>query len=208
MRHPIHRSNSQRTCSSFERPQYCAESRPPGGARPFFCAGRHRDAQSLTQREFHDRLGSRAFRSALPTHPPTALRRDPARRSSSWQRRHTIPRHRPGHSADGAAQLLWHGSTEPFNTALADADALIRYTSVQSANPADPRRLVGLVAPLLSDPAAARCGLAPLQRQMLTPDQQAALDSAPAQYVQSMTYSRAPLLPPASAVTCKWVALP
>jgi predicted CXXCH cytochrome family protein len=85
-------------------------------------------------------------------------------------------------------------STRAFNRALADDDPLVRYTAVQAVNTADPRELVGLVAPLLADPTKAVRGqaavrLAPVPRDLLEPYQRAALDSALNEYRTAMSYT-------------------
>jgi len=81
-----------------------------------------------------------------------------------------------------------------FRNALADDDALVRYTAVQAVNTTDPRELVDVVAPLLADPAKAVRGqaavrLVPVPRELLKPYQQAALDSALNEYRTAMGHS-------------------
>jgi tetratricopeptide (TPR) repeat protein len=85
-------------------------------------------------------------------------------------------------------------STRAFNTALADADALVRYTAVQNVNVSDPRELAELVAPLLFDPARAVRGQAATRLAVLPPDtlkpyQREALQAALSEYRKAMDYS-------------------
>ncbi len=85
-------------------------------------------------------------------------------------------------------------STEAFNQALQDDDALIRYTALSSATAATPQRYVELVSPLLFDPvkavrieAAARLADAP--PSMLQVYQQEQLAAALEEYEWTMAYS-------------------
>ncbi len=85
-------------------------------------------------------------------------------------------------------------ATEAFNQALADEDALIRYTALASLTVASGERYVELVSPLLFDPvkgvrieAASR--LAGVPAGMLEPYQQEALAAGLEQYEQTMAYS-------------------
>ena len=86
------------------------------------------------------------------------------------------------------------GSTGAFNRALADEDALIRYTALSSLSAETSQRYVDLVSPLLFDPvravrveAAAR--LAGIPSDMLRPYQGEALASGIAEYERTMAYS-------------------
>jgi predicted CXXCH cytochrome family protein len=86
------------------------------------------------------------------------------------------------------------GSTEAFNRALADEDALIRYTALSSLSAETSERYVELVSPLLFDPvravrieAAAR--LAGVPNDMLRPYQGEALANGLAEYQRTMAYS-------------------
>ncbi len=85
-------------------------------------------------------------------------------------------------------------STAAFNRALADDEALVRYTAVNNVNPAGAEELVELVAPLLFDPvravrmqAAAR--LAGTPDQMLATYQREALQEVLREYEETMKYS-------------------
>jgi tetratricopeptide (TPR) repeat protein len=85
-------------------------------------------------------------------------------------------------------------STRAFKRALADEEALVRYTAVSNVGTTDARELVALVAPLLFDPtkavrvqAASR--LAGTPDDMLKAYQREALRKALAEYVEAMEYS-------------------
>jgi HEAT repeat protein len=85
-------------------------------------------------------------------------------------------------------------STGAFARALADEDALVRYTAVNNASAATGREFVDLLAPLLFDPvrsiriiAASRLADAPAE--MLKPYQQEALATGLAEYEEAMAYS-------------------
>jgi tetratricopeptide (TPR) repeat protein len=85
-------------------------------------------------------------------------------------------------------------TTEAFNQALADEDALIRYTALSSLSAGSGERYVELVSPLLFDPvkavrveAAAR--LAGVPDRMLEPYQRDALTAGLDEYVRTMAYS-------------------
>jgi tetratricopeptide (TPR) repeat protein len=85
-------------------------------------------------------------------------------------------------------------STAAFNRALADVEALVRYTAVNSVNTQDPAKLVRLVTPLLFDQvravrlqAASR--LAGLPAELFKPYQLAVLQETLAEYEQVMEYS-------------------
>ncbi|MEN8006114.1 MAG: tetratricopeptide repeat protein [Candidatus Krumholzibacteriota bacterium] len=85
-------------------------------------------------------------------------------------------------------------STAAFARALADEDALVRYTAVNNASAATGQEFVDLLAPLLFDPvgsvrimAASRLADAP--DEMLKPYQQEALAKSLAEYEEAMAYS-------------------
>jgi len=85
-------------------------------------------------------------------------------------------------------------TTEAFNLALMDEDALIRYTALQNLTAPTPERTVELVSPLLFDPvkavrieAASRLAGGP--NTLLQPYQREALDATLQEYVETMTYS-------------------
>jgi tetratricopeptide (TPR) repeat protein len=85
-------------------------------------------------------------------------------------------------------------STEAFNLALMDEDALIRYTALSNASAPSPERLVELISPLLFDPvlavrmeAANRLADAPAEA--LQPYQQGALADGLSEYRSVMEYS-------------------
>jgi tetratricopeptide (TPR) repeat protein len=85
-------------------------------------------------------------------------------------------------------------STEAFNLALADEEALIRHTALSSLNEAAAETYVELVSPLLFDPvkavrAEAATRLAGTPPEMLEPYQQEALAEALAEYREAMEYS-------------------
>ncbi|MFQ5790356.1 MAG: tetratricopeptide repeat protein, partial [Acidobacteriota bacterium] len=87
-------------------------------------------------------------------------------------------------------------STEAFTRALADEEALIRYTAVDHVGDlslsAD--RLIDLAAPLLSDPVRAvrmqaAIRLAGISEELLRPQQRERLDKSLHEYVEAMEYS-------------------
>ncbi len=85
-------------------------------------------------------------------------------------------------------------SSDAFNLALMDEDALIRYTALSNASASSPERLVELLSPLLFDPvravrmeAANRLADAPAGT--LQPYQREALANGTAEYRESMEYS-------------------
>jgi tetratricopeptide (TPR) repeat protein len=85
-------------------------------------------------------------------------------------------------------------TTEAFNVALTDEDALIRYTALQNLMAPSAERMVELVSPLLFDPvqavrieAASRLAGGPTQ--LLRPYQREALDETIREYEATMTYS-------------------
>ena len=85
-------------------------------------------------------------------------------------------------------------STAAFSLALADKEALVRYTAVDSVIAQSEDQLVELVAPLLLDPlkavrmqAAVRLADAP--KELLKPYQREALAQALAEYKKAMAYS-------------------
>lgn len=85
-------------------------------------------------------------------------------------------------------------STAAFNRALADEDALVRYTAVTNLPVAQPEPLVELVAPLLFDAVSAirtqaAVSLADVPDQLLEPYQRDALQEALAEYEAAMRYS-------------------
>jgi tetratricopeptide (TPR) repeat protein len=85
-------------------------------------------------------------------------------------------------------------STEAFNRALADEEALLRHTALSSLNEAAAETYVELVSPLLFDPvravrAEAATRLAGTPPGMLEPYQQEALAEALAEYREAMEYS-------------------
>jgi predicted CXXCH cytochrome family protein len=78
-------------------------------------------------------------------------------------------------------------STRAFNMALADPDALVRYTAVQNVNVSQPEELIQLVAPLLFDPSRVIRGqvatrLTAVRNDALKPYQRAALQTAITEY--------------------------
>jgi len=85
-------------------------------------------------------------------------------------------------------------STDALTQALADDDALIRYSALMSLNAASTNRYVELVSPLLVDPvkavrieAASR--LAGTQAQLVEPHRQEALATGLDEYQRTMAYS-------------------
>jgi tetratricopeptide (TPR) repeat protein len=85
-------------------------------------------------------------------------------------------------------------STRAFNRALADDEALIRYTALSSLNESTAETYVELVSPLLFDPVKAvrleaATRLAGTPPEMLESYQQEALAEALSEYRQAMTYS-------------------
>jgi predicted CXXCH cytochrome family protein len=85
-------------------------------------------------------------------------------------------------------------TTAALRLALQDEDALTRYTAAEAATAPDPQSFVGLLAPLLFDPAKAVRGmaasrLAGLPRELFKPYQAEALDEAIREYVRTMEYS-------------------
>ncbi len=85
-------------------------------------------------------------------------------------------------------------SQAAFRRALADEDALVRYTAAEHVSAADPGGWVDLLAPLLLDPvravrtmAASR--LAGLPRRFFKPYQWEALQKGLAEYEKAMSYS-------------------
>ena len=89
----------------------------------------------------------------------------------------------PGAIADAAVR-----------NALADDEALVRHTAIDSLAVSDPAELVSLVAPLLFDPVRAVrmravAQLAPAPRELLKPYQQEAFDEVLAEYLEATEYS-------------------
>jgi predicted CXXCH cytochrome family protein len=85
-------------------------------------------------------------------------------------------------------------STEAFNLALQDDDALIRYTALSNATAPTRQRYVELVSPLLFDPVRAvriesAVRLADAPAQMLQPYQQVQRTTALEEYERTMAYS-------------------
>jgi thioredoxin-like negative regulator of GroEL len=85
-------------------------------------------------------------------------------------------------------------TTQAFNVALMDEDALIRYTALQNLSAPSPERTVELVSPLLFDPvkavrieAASRLAGGP--NALLQPYQREALAQALQEYEETMAYS-------------------
>jgi tetratricopeptide (TPR) repeat protein len=92
------------------------------------------------------------------------------------------------------AQYPGEASTAAFDLALADEDALVRYTALTNASAATAERLVDLLSPLLFDPvdavrmeAASRLADAP--PGTLEPYQQEALSQGLAEFRAAMTRS-------------------
>ncbi len=85
-------------------------------------------------------------------------------------------------------------STAAFARALADEDALVRYTAVSSISAATGQEFVELVAPLLVDPVKsvrimAASAIADAPADLLKPYQQEALAAGLAEYEEAMAYS-------------------
>ncbi len=85
-------------------------------------------------------------------------------------------------------------STRAFKQALADEEALVRYTAVSNVGTSDANELVSLAAPLLFDPAKAvrvqaASRLAGTPDDMLKTYQREALRETLAEYVEAMKYS-------------------
>jgi predicted CXXCH cytochrome family protein len=85
-------------------------------------------------------------------------------------------------------------SARAFSMALADENALVRYTAVQNVVAADPMATMSQLAPLLFDNAPAVRGqvatrLAAVPRDSLKTYQQEALDDALTEYIKAMKYS-------------------
>jgi len=85
-------------------------------------------------------------------------------------------------------------STDAFNLALADEEALIRHTALSSLNVSDAEEYVGLVSPLLFDPVKAvrleaATRLAGTPPELLDDYQEEALAEALAEYRVTMAYS-------------------
>jgi tetratricopeptide (TPR) repeat protein len=85
-------------------------------------------------------------------------------------------------------------TTEAFQLALMDAEALIRRTAIDSLNLTDEKALVDMIGPLLYDPvkavrmeAAQR--LAGEPTKLLTPQQREVFESALGEFEESMEYS-------------------
>jgi len=85
-------------------------------------------------------------------------------------------------------------TTEAFDRALSDEDALVRYTAVSNVTAGDPKRLVELLVPLLFDPvrgvrmqAASRLAGAP--PELLKPYQRKAMDRDLEEFKASMERS-------------------
>jgi predicted CXXCH cytochrome family protein len=81
-----------------------------------------------------------------------------------------------------------------FNNALADEEALVRYTAIMNLNPPSAERLIEQAASLLFDPVLgvrtqAAAQLAGVPDRLLKPYQQQALEQALSEYVNAMTYS-------------------
>jgi len=85
-------------------------------------------------------------------------------------------------------------TTDVMRRALADEEALVRHTAVESIVAADPAELVSLLAPLLFDPVRAvrlraAAQLAVVPTSLLRPYQREALAEALAEYVQAMEHT-------------------
>jgi tetratricopeptide (TPR) repeat protein len=85
-------------------------------------------------------------------------------------------------------------TTAAMKRALADDEALVRHTAVDSLSVADPAELVSLVAPLLFDPVRAVrmravAQLAGVPPELMKPYQRDAFDEVLSEYLDAMEYS-------------------